>query len=75
MPWPLIRAVGVVVPLWRELAKMAYLWRVPHALDGARLAARCPALAPTPLDAALLASLAALGLGAAARRTTLRRPG
>jgi len=64
MPWPLIRAVGLVVPLWRELAKMAYLWRVPHALDGACLAARCPELSATPLDAALAASLAALGLGA-----------
>jgi nucleoside-diphosphate-sugar epimerase len=63
MPWPLIRAVSLVVPLWRELAKMAYLWRVPHALDGARLAARCPGLSATPLEAALAASLAALGLG------------
>ena len=42
MPWPLIRALGVVVPLWRELARMAYLWRVPHALDGRRLARALP---------------------------------
>ncbi|HEV7578664.1 MAG TPA: NAD-dependent epimerase/dehydratase family protein [Caldimonas sp.] len=68
MPWALIRVGGVVLPLWRELAKMAYLWRVPHALDGTRLAARCPALAPTPLDAAMRASLAALGVGAARPR-------
>ena len=34
MPWPLIRVAGLVVPLWRELARMSYLWRVPHALDG-----------------------------------------
>jgi nucleoside-diphosphate-sugar epimerase len=66
MPWPLIRAVGIVVPMWRELARMAYLWRVPHVLDGARLAARCPRLRTTPLDAALAASLVALGLGATA---------
>ena len=64
MPWRLIRIAGIVVPLWRELATMSYLWRVPHALDGSRLAARCPALATTPLDAALVASLAALGIGA-----------
>jgi len=64
MPWRLIRIAGMVVPLWRELATMSYLWRVPHALDGSRLAARCPALATTPLDAALVASLAALGVGA-----------
>lgn len=74
MPWPLIRVGGVVVPLWRELAKMAYLWRVPHALDGAKLAARCPALAPTSLDAAMLASLAALGLGPAPAPTTAHAP-
>jgi nucleoside-diphosphate-sugar epimerase len=63
MSWPLLRAVGVVVPLWRELARMSYLWRVPHALDGTKLAARCPALAPTPLAAALADSLGSLGVG------------
>ncbi len=66
MPWPLIRIGGVVLPMWRELATMSYLWRVPHALDGTRLAARCPTLAPTSLEAALVASLAALGIGAVA---------
>jgi len=65
MPWRLIRVIGVVIPLWRELARMSYLWRTPHALDGRRLAARCPTLAATPLDQALMASLVALGLGAA----------
>ncbi|MGZ5154971.1 MAG: NAD-dependent epimerase/dehydratase family protein [Caldimonas sp.] len=60
MPWPAIRALGVVVPLWRELARMSYLWRVPHALDGRKLAARCPELVATPIDEALRESLAAL---------------
>jgi nucleoside-diphosphate-sugar epimerase len=63
MPWPLLRVVGVVVPLWRELVRMSYLWRVPHALDGSQLAARCPALRPTPIDDAMRASLAELGFG------------
>jgi NAD(P)-dependent dehydrogenase (short-subunit alcohol dehydrogenase family) len=63
LPWALLRAVGVVVPLWRELARMSYLWRVPHALDGRRLAGRCPDLVATPLEEALRASLVALGLG------------
>ena len=67
MPWPLVRIAGVAVPLWRELATMSYLWRVPHALDGSRLAARCPGLRTTPLDDAMRASLAALGIGGAAR--------
>jgi nucleoside-diphosphate-sugar epimerase len=63
MPWPLLRVAGVFMPLWRELARMSYLWRVPHALDGTKLAARCPALAPTPLAAALADSLGSLGVG------------
>ena len=67
MPWPLIRVAGVVVPLWRELARMSYLWRVPHALDGSKLARRCPGLTPTPLTTALIESLVALGLAAPSR--------
>ena len=38
MPWTLLRAGGLVVPMWRELAEMRYLWDVPHRLSGARLA-------------------------------------
>ncbi len=69
MPWGLIGAVGVFVPLWRELARMAYLWRVPHALDGTRLAALPGGPLPTtPLPIALRESLLALGLGSAAAR-------
>ena len=60
MPWGLIRALGVVVPMWRELARMSYLWQVPHALDGRKLAARCPQLRTTPLVDALRDSLLAL---------------
>ena len=60
MPWALIRALGTVVPMWRELARMSYLWRVPHALDGKKLAARCPQLTSTPIVDALRESLVAL---------------
>ena len=67
MPWQLLRIGGVAVPLWRELSKMSYLWRVPHALDGRKLQARCPGLATTPLESALRASL--LGLGIAGEGT------
>lgn len=45
MPWGLIRAVGTVYPLWREVARMSYLWCVPHAIDGGALhafSAHCP---------------------------------
>ena len=63
VPWGVMRAVGTVYPLWRELASMAYLWEVPHALDGNALAALPGMPAPTPIDAALRASLLALGHG------------
>lgn len=78
MPWWLIRALGLVVPTWRELARMAYLWRVPHALDGRRLAALPAAGADagadggtTPLPVALRNTLLDMGLGA--RHETVAR--
>lgn len=63
LPWPLLRAGALVVPMWREIAEMAYLWRVPHALDGHALAAAVGALPHTPIDTAMPAALRALGLG------------
>ena len=75
MPWALLRVAGAVVPLWRELARMSYLWRVPHVLDGTRLAKRCPGLTPTPLTTALADSLVALGLAAAPARSPVPAPG
>jgi hypothetical protein len=75
MPWPLLRIAGVVIPLWRELARMSYLWRVAHALDGTKLAKRCPGLTSTPLRTALADSLVALGLGAGAARSPAHATG
>ena len=66
MPWGLIRAVGVVHPLWRELARMSYLWRVPHALSGQALQRAVGPLRGTSLQQALRASLLDLGLKPAA---------
>ena len=63
MPWALVRAVGLVHPLWRELARMSYLWRVPHALDGTALQAAAGPLPGTPLPQALRQALVDLGLG------------
>jgi nucleoside-diphosphate-sugar epimerase len=69
MPWGLIRAVGSVYPLWRELARMRYLWQVPHALDGAALAQATGPLRETPLAQALQAAVTqAIGYRAAAPR-------
>ena len=64
MPWGLIRAVGLVHPLWRELARMSYLWRVAHALDGRSLEAAVGVLPQTPPATALRQALSDLGLGA-----------
>jgi nucleoside-diphosphate-sugar epimerase len=72
MPWGAIRAAGVLVPLWRELARMSYLWRVPHALDGRRFAAFLGTEpAKTPLPVAIRASLLALGHSRAASPLTV----
>ena len=38
-PWPLLRLAGPLVPLFRELAEMRYLWRAPVRLDNRRLLA------------------------------------
>lgn len=61
MPWSLIRAGGLVVPIWREIAEMSYLWRVPHALDGSALREAVGELPSTPIDTAVRESLLALG--------------
>jgi nucleoside-diphosphate-sugar epimerase len=63
MPWPLLRIGGLVVPMWRALAEMEYLWRVPHALDDSALQAQFGPLPVTPLDSALRQTLQQLGFG------------
>jgi hypothetical protein len=63
MPWWVIRLVGTVNPMWRELANMSYLWRVPHAVESTSLADLLPNFAHTPLDVAIQSSLMALGHG------------
>ena len=61
-PWPLLRLLALVLPLWREILEMRYLWETPHGLAGAALARWLPAFRATPLPAALRASLDELGL-------------
>jgi hypothetical protein len=71
MPWWVIRIVGVVKPMWRELAKMSYLWRVPHAVESTSLADLLPGFVHTRLDVAVESSLEELGHG---RTTPNPRP-
>ena len=57
MSWTPVRAIGLVLPLFRELARMRYLYEVPHALDGRALQARFGPLTHTPLSEALRSTL------------------
>jgi len=66
MPWGVLRLGGLVVPMWREVAEMAYLWRVPHAIDGSAMRAALGALPATDIDTAMRQALVALGHRAAA---------
>ncbi|MEE8173550.1 MAG: NAD-dependent epimerase/dehydratase family protein, partial [Alphaproteobacteria bacterium] len=56
--WPMIRLLGLALPQMREVAEMSYLWRQPHAIDGAKLAAALPGFQETPFEAAIAESLA-----------------
>jgi nucleoside-diphosphate-sugar epimerase len=62
MPWRLLKVMGLVAPVFRELTDISYLWSTPHAIDGAGLADIIGDIPCTPLDQAITASLAALGV-------------
>jgi nucleoside-diphosphate-sugar epimerase len=62
LPWPIIRAMGLVMPTWRAVAELSYLWRVPHRLDGSALARWLGPLPTTPLPTALRRALLDLGM-------------
>lgn len=66
LPWPMVRLLGLAMPQMREVAEMSYLWRVPHGIDGAKLAATLPDFQGTPLRQAL-----ADAVGPAAAGSTL----
>jgi nucleoside-diphosphate-sugar epimerase len=61
MPWRFLKLMGIVVPVFRELSDISYLWTTPHAINGARLAEVIGDLPHTPMDQAVSASLTALG--------------
>ncbi len=63
MPWGFIRFLGLFMPMMHSIAEMSYLWRVPHLLDGSRLAARVGPLTETPVRQALQQSLIDLRIG------------
>lgn len=57
IPPALLRAMGLFVPLVREMNEMAYQWEAPFVVDDARFRARFGA-APTALEEAARATLA-----------------
>ncbi len=71
LPWPLLHLLGLVMPQMREVAEMAYLWDVPHAIDGTKLSAVLPNFRATPLPVALAD---ALGDQAVTAQNAIRRP-
>ena len=58
-PWFLVRLASPVVPLFRELLEMRYLWQRPLHLDNRKLVAHLGAEPHTPPDEALRTALEA----------------
>lgn len=61
LPWGVIGVAGLLIPMLREIWRMRYLWRVPHALDGADLERLIGVIPSTPLADAMFATLSTLG--------------
>ena len=61
MPWGVLPLVGLVNPTMKEMVEMRPFWEHPVRLDNASLVAAIGPEPHTPLDAAMAASLAALG--------------
>lgn len=60
LPWWLLRLASPVVPIFRALAEMRYLWLRPHQLDDTHLRRLIGEPPHTPLSRALAASLASI---------------
>ena len=61
MSWWMVRTVGRLTKVGRELAEFEYLWKMPHRIDGSRLQAAIGGIPHTPLDKAIARSLRELG--------------
>ncbi|MGV7207737.1 NAD(P)H-binding protein [Oxalobacteraceae bacterium A2-2] len=61
MPWWLMRLAAPLVPLFRELVEMRYLWQTPVRMNNSRLLEVLGGEPRTPLDIAVHATLAGLG--------------
>ena len=61
MSWWLLKSIGQLTALGRELAELEYLWRVPHRVSGEKLKAAIGDNPHTPLPNAIAAALRDLG--------------
>jgi hypothetical protein len=61
MPWWLLRLLSPVVPLFREMIEMRYLWEVPVRMGNEPLVAALGIEPHTPLDEAVRRTLIGLG--------------
>ncbi len=62
MPWPIIKVLGWVVPMMREIAEVSHLWFRPHRIEGQLLADAIGELKQTPTPIAVRDALIALSL-------------
>jgi nucleoside-diphosphate-sugar epimerase len=60
-PWWAVRLASPLVPLFREMIEMRYLWRKPLRMDKSRLVAFLGKEPHTPLDEAVRITLEGLG--------------
>jgi nucleoside-diphosphate-sugar epimerase len=61
MSWWMIKTIGQLLAMGRELSELEYLWRVPHRIAGDKLRAAIGDVPHTPLPQAIAASLRAIG--------------
>ena len=59
--WWMMRTVGSIWKMGRELTEIGYLWQVPHRIDGSKLRAAIGDVPHTPLATAVTRSLRELG--------------
>lgn len=62
MSWWMLKTIGQLNAVGRELSELEYLWRVPHRISGEKLKGVLGNVPHTPLDRAVARSLRALGL-------------
>jgi nucleoside-diphosphate-sugar epimerase len=66
MRWTLLKLLGLIMPMMRELVIMSYLWRTAHSLNGAKLAHFAGPLHTTPPEEAIRAAIKDMRLDRAA---------